>query len=36
MTSKPEFLAALEGELQARGKSFSRRDVIAFLEALWP
>jgi hypothetical protein len=36
MTSKLEFLAALEEELKTRGKPFSRQDAMAFVEACWP
>jgi hypothetical protein len=36
MTTKPDFLAALESELQQRGRPFSRADVLAFVEAAWP
>jgi hypothetical protein len=34
--TRPEFLAALESELQQRGRPFSRADVLAFVEACWP
>ena len=34
--TRPEFLAALESELQQRGRLFSRADVLAFVEACWP
>jgi hypothetical protein len=34
--TRPDFLAALEAELQARGRPFSRADVLAFVEACWP
>jgi hypothetical protein len=36
MTTRPEFLAALEAALQQRGKPFRRADVLAFVEAAWP
>jgi hypothetical protein len=34
--TQPEFVVGLEQELRLRGLPFSRADVLAFAEGVWP